>query len=1073
LPLAFVSRARDVLTERGRGELYTPSPELELEVRALRALARHIRTDAHELLRALASVTAEICAADAAGVSVPETTAEGEAVFRWVATAGSFDDHEGRLIPAHGSLCGDCLGSGEPRHRLGPGSDRPLAPGLTGEFAERRVEECLGLPFTLPGTGPVVLWIAAHRRRGYDAGTARLLRRLADFVASALAGARPETGEALLPPGSGTPAITRATLESALRVSEARFRAAFDQAAVGMIETDADGRLRRVNDCFCRIVGYPREELVGRIVWDLTYRPDLAENRRQFDQTVAAAQPSHALEKRYVRRDGSLVWTRVTANVVHPEPDAAAYVLGVVEDITDQVIRDRSRQFLLELNEATQGLVDPDDIMQATAQRLGQHLQVNRCGYAEVERDQDHFRFTGDYACGTFSIVGRFSMSAFGEHALRLMRANRPYVVNDIDAEAPEGMDLDVYRRTDIRAVVCVPLHKQGRFVAGLAVHQNTPRQWQPHEIELVRTVAERCWESIERARVARDLSESEERLRLALDAAEMGVWELDLASDRLTADARFRAIYGLDPDQEITGLGDNFQRVHPRSRASVRAALQAAMNPRSEGERHTLEYRIVTPEGAERWVFATGRVFFRDENGDRRPARLIGTTLDVTERKQLERQLHHSAFHDPLTDLPNRALFVDRLAHVVARSQRHETHYALLVMDVDNFKLVNDSFGHPAGDRLLVELARVLRSHLRPDDTLARFGGDEFCVLMEEIDSESHVQQAVARIQAVLRRQPLFVHDDTPVHASVSIGIAFGHGPRAPTAMIQDADLALYEAKRRGKGGHVVFDPTLRAGPESPLRLERALQRAVNHRRLSVAYQPVVDLATGRAVGCEALARWHHPVFGDVEPSQFIAAAERNGLILPLGEQVLDNACRDLARWRIENRVSNDFYVAVNLSAQQLAREDLVEQVSEVLARYRLTGAHLRLEVTEGSIVRTGEHAASLIRQLRDLGIHVCVDDFGVGYSSLSYLQRFPVSVLKLDRSFIQGLFDKRGSRAIVQTVLDLARNLDMEAVAEGIERPAQRRTLARMGFTRAQGFLFHRPMSANAMAAVCGRRR
>lgn len=603
-----------------------------------------------------------------------------------------------------------------------------------------------------------------------------------------------------------------------------RARAILESALDCIISTDGRGRIVDFNPAAERTFGYRRDEVVGRTVAETIIPAHLAEAHERgmarFLETGAGPILGRRVELPARHADGSEFPVELTVTGVDME-GGERFAVAYLRDITNRVARERTGEFLLALSGVTQPITDPGEIMQVTASMLGEHLQANRCAYAEIEEEDDHFHVIDDYTRDTFSIVGRLPASAFGERALRLMRENSPYVVNDIDTEAPSGMDLAAYHESEIRAVVSVPLHKAGRLVAGLAVHQKTPRVWSADEIELVRAVAHRCWESIERARVTRSLRDSEERLRLALDATQMGVWELDLATDRFSVDAGFRAIYGLRPEEEIAGLGGSLERVHPESRESIWKAFQTALDPlAADGSRHTLEYRILKPDGSERWVLTRGRVFFTGKDAARRPTYMIGTTVDITERKRLERELHHGAFHDPLTDLPNRALFIDRLEHVVAHSRRHSGGYALMVMDIDNFKQVNDSFGHPAGDRLLIEVARVLREHLRPNDTLARFGGDEFCVLVEEIESREHVLRVVARIQGALKRQPLFMHGRDEVHASISVGITFeGGGGRTSTAVIQDADLALYEAKRRGKGGYVIFERRLRAGPESPLR--------------------------------------------------------------------------------------------------------------------------------------------------------------------------------------------------------------------------------------------------------------
>ncbi|QIN80401.1 EAL domain-containing protein [Rubrobacter marinus] len=455
-------------------------------------------------------------------------------------------------------------------------------------------------------------------------------------------------------------------------------------------------------------------------------------------------------------------------------------------------------------------------------------------------------------------------------------------------------------------------------------------------------------------------------------------------------------------------------------------------------------------------------------------PLHRQGFMLDVTERKGLEEQLEHEAFHDTLTGLPNRALFMDRLAHALTGTERGGESLAVLFLDLDNFKVVNDSLGHEEGDELLVEIARRLRGSLRPGDTAARLGGDEFCVLLEDIAGEEEAVRVVGRLEEAFSAPIRMAGQE--VHVSASVGIAIGSGAtyrqgKDAEALLRDADLAMYEAKARGRNKHVVYDPSMNARARARLRRENDLRRAIEREELAVYYQPKVDLRTGSISGFEALVRWESPERGIVPPDEFIALAEETALIFPVGRWVLEEACRQAKEWREEyGAVGDDLSVAVNVSARQLQQEQggIVEEVERVLALTGLEAGCLHLEITESVLMEDVPQNISTLARLKALGVHVEIDDFGTGYSSLAYLKRFPVDGLKMDKSFVEKLDSDEESAAIVEAMIMLARALDLEVIAEGVETPAQLARLRSLGCDVAQGYHFGRPVEAMAATGI-----
>ena len=437
----------------------------------------------------------------------------------------------------------------------------------------------------------------------------------------------------------------------------------------------------------------------------------------------------------------------------------------------------------------------------------------------------------------------------------------------------------------------------------------------------------------------------------------------------------------------------------------------------------------------------------------------------DITDRKLMEQQLQHDALHDRLTGVANRSLFMDRLNHVIARAERFGERYAVFLLDMDNFKLINDSFGHHIGDRLLCAFVERIQELLRPVDTLARFGGDEFTLMLEEIEDQASAEQVAQRIVEALREP--FRLEGQEVSVSSSIGIMLGDPAcQSGDQALRNADVALYEAKRQGKNQFVVFDARMRGEEASRLYLESELRRALQAADLTVQYQPIVDLQSNRAVGCEALARWKHPVMGRVEPIRFINVAEETGLITPLGRFVLERACARLAAWLRQPGFPVDFYVSVNVSPKEFYSGDLVPFVKAMLNRHELGGVNIRLEITENVIIQHDQEAAVILGALKDLGVKTCLDDFGTGYSSLSYLHQLPFDIIKVDQSFIQRLPDNKQSREIVRSILGLAIALDMQAVAEGVESHEQLAQVHSLGFRWAQGYVLHRPMDSAAIA-------
>ena len=441
---------------------------------------------------------------------------------------------------------------------------------------------------------------------------------------------------------------------------------------------------------------------------------------------------------------------------------------------------------------------------------------------------------------------------------------------------------------------------------------------------------------------------------------------------------------------------------------------------------------------------------------GDIESETLRRSILYAMERKRA--QLAHEALHDPLTALPNRTLFRDRCLQALSGIGRTTAGVGILFVDLDGFKQVNDSLGHAAGDRLLVEAADRIRHRLRAGDTVSRFGGDEFTVLGATLDSRHDAARLAQRVTQALSEP--FVVADQQVTLTCSIGIAFTFDRGAdPDALIHDADIAMYRAKERGGACYEVFGQSLRARTVKRRELEAELRAALDEDQLRLAYQPQVELATGRMTGLEALARWQHPERGMVAASEFIRIAEDTGIIHALGRRVLAQACRDYAAWRATGTLEDDVEIAVNLSPRQLANGDVVDATAAALVETGINPRRLCLEVTEGAVVSNGARAGSVLKRLKALGVCIAIDDFGVGYASLGYLERFPIDMLKIDRSLVDGVATEARKQRVVATVMALAETLGLTVVAEGIELPEDAQELMALGCRFGQGYLYARP--------------
>jgi len=562
-------------------------------------------------------------------------------------------------------------------------------------------------------------------------------------------------------------------------------------------------------------------------------------------------------------------------------------------------------------------------------------------------------------------------------------------------------------------------------------------------------------------------LAKREEQYALVINSTNDGLWDWDLRTNKIAFSNTWKALLGY-ADEAISSRSDEwFQRIHPDDKEMVESDVMShllGLTPQFRSE-----HRLRNAFGEYRWVLCRGMAA---RNQNKEVYRFAGSMSDVTEQKYMEQQLFHDAFHDALTGLPNRILFMNRLQRLLNNPRHHEEFlFAVLFLDVDKFKFINDSLGHQMGDNLLIEMARRLEASTRPGDLIARLGGDEFAIILERITEIEDATQAAQRIQQEFALP--FILNGNEVFASASIGISHNLVPCASAEdFIRNADTAMYRAKEQRRGSFELFDKGMHEQAVARMQLETDLRHALFNDEFEVHYQPIVSLENWKIKGFEALIRWHHPEKGLISPARFIPVAEETGLIMQIGEWVLQQACDQTRYWQEQFPTIPPMFMSVNLSCKQFTDVNLVSKIKTILAQTGIDASLLKIEITESAIIENIEAATMVLNQLKEIGVKISLDDFGTGYSSLSYLHRFPIDTLKIDRSFVTRMrADKADKNAeIVGTILSLATTLGMDVIAEGVETQEQVLTLTGLRCNYVQGYLLSKPMNGEAMTQLIG---
>lgn len=816
-------------------------------------------------------------------------------------------------------------------------------------------------------------------------------------------------------------ASTLRARDSELAASEEKFRETFDLVEIGLAHLDAQGNFLRVNRKMVEMLGYPASELVGK-PWSMVVP---SEDRSGVVAHSAAesayGQPAAPGEQRFMRKDGTTVWARRSTVITRDESGSAKFSLVAIEDVSQY---HANQETLRTLNESLRAIVENSPLAIYSITPGGMVTLWNPAAerlFGMKESD----------------VLGRPSPLATADLAPTSLDVRRRVLAG----ETVHNVEIEHHhdgRQTSI-SLSAAPLKSGDGKTIGVLVT---------------------CADITGLKTVERALEASEARFRALSESAMDIVTVIDAQGVILYQSPSVRHLLGVDPESMI-GL-NQFDIIHREDSPAIRERFKELIS-RGTLDR-PVEFRVRHADGTWRTLESIGK------NCLDVPAirGIIVNTRDVSERRAIQQRIQHLAYHDALTSLPNRSLLQDRVAQAISRADRSGKRLAVMFIDIDNFKNINDTLGHDVGDELLREVARRLSASVRGHDTIARQGGDEFIVLLEELEGQAGAARVAQKILDALRTA--FDVGGTKQHVSGSIGIAlFPDDGKDSQTLMKNADTAMFHSKAQGKNTYHFFTSNMNIAVKRRAMLESSLRAAVKEGDFVLHYQPQVDLATGRVVAVEALVRWNNQAGGIVMPGDFIPLAEETGLINDIGEWVLREGCLQARRWQSEGVAPSR--VAINLSARQLADAGFLSMVQRVLRETGLPPGCLELEITESQVMKQAEGSIQLLNELADMGIHLAVDDFGTGYSSLSYLKRLPISKLKIDQSFVRDITVDPNDTAIVVAIISMARSLELEIIAEGIETSGQLNLLRAKGCSVGQGYYFSMPLAADALNPILKR--
>ncbi len=813
----------------------------------------------------------------------------------------------------------------------------------------------------------------------------------------------------------------RKRAENALRESEARLRLVLESASIGIGVDLLDGRTIQANPALQRLLGYSAEELLQMRFTEYTH-PEYAERDAElFKEMTAGERSSYQMEKRYIRKDGAIVWGRLTRALFRGEDGEPRYALGMLEDITE---RKQAEEALKESEERLRAIMDHMPASVVLKDTLGRVLLVNREFLRRNKRRPGQTRNKTAY------------------HFLPLEMANKiaTYEQKAIESRGPQEFELD-------------RVHPDGKKETFFNIR--FPVYGADGEVTGVGGISIDVTEQ-------RQMTENFGKLSRAVEQSPASVIILDTQGDIEYVNPKFVEVTGYAPI-EVTGRTLRILESGNGHADGYDALWSNLVDGRAwQGELHSRR-----KNGELYWEYASVSPL---KSPDGAITHFVAVNEDITLRKQYERRLLHQATHDEVTGLPNRMLAFDRLGQAVARARRHNHKVGVLVLDLDRFKLINDTLGHPVGDRALKMVGERIRQCLREEDTLARVGGDEFKVVLPGLSGAMDADRVASKILDAFSN-PLTI-DGQEFFLTPSMGITiWPDDGNDPETLVRNADAAMYQAKEMGRNNARFFTRELEEQARARTRIETQLRHALDRNELSLHYQPILDLRVGDVVRAEALLRWSNPTLGKVPPAQFVPIAEEIGLIVPIGEWVMARACQQIKPWQMPDRVPMS--VSVNVSMRQFRDPSFLDMVKRCLDGAGLPAALMEIEITESLLMADIPEVTKLLQALKDLGIRISVDDFGTGYSSLSYLQRFPVDTLKIDQSFVKSLGGNGENVGLIKAIITMANSLRLEVVAEGVETRQQASFLSALGCHLVQGHYFGAAMPPDAFARRWRRNR
>lgn len=811
--------------------------------------------------------------------------------------------------------------------------------------------------------------------------------------------------------------------EQALRESELKFRQLAENIQEVFWLTDAEiGQTFFVSSAYEDIWGRSRESLYADPTsFMAAIHPD---DQPLLKQSLTTPNSAFEVEYRVVQPDGTIRWVWDRGFPIFDDSGKLIRRAGLAQDITERKQAESDRTHL-------------SDVLEASLNEI--------------------YLFNGDTL--TFEYANQGALQNLGYSLEQFQHMTPLDIKPELSAANFEAL-LAPLRQGDIPKINFETVHQRAdgsRYSVDVHI-QLTRYNGQSAFLAIVLDISERARFEAERKQAETQLQDLTDRLGLAVQAAGMGIWEWDIGKNHVHWDEQMFKLYKIHPEDFSNVYDAWLSRVHPDDLAVTAAIEQKALFGKQDYE---VEFRIVWPGGTIRHIAAYA-IVQRDLEGN--PLRMVGASVDISDRKRAEEQLIYRALHDALTDLPSRTLLTKRLESAIQRVHRSRTyHFAVLFLDLDQFKVINDSLGHLIGDQLLVSVAQTLQNLIRPTDLVARWGGDEFVILLEHLFEAQDVIHMAERLLAAFNRPTVI--DNQSVFINTSIGIVWGTNTYSKSSdLLRDADIALYQAKSKGRGRYEIFDVEMHIQAVKRMTLEHDLRIAIDQQEFVTYYQPIVDLNTQQIIGFEALIRWQHPTQGFISPADFIPVAEETGLIMPITQWVLRSACDQLVTWQQQFPNLKDLRVSVNLSSQDLRQTTLVENIGKTLNQAGLSAHSLTLEITESMLVENTEDAINLLDQLRNLGVRISIDDFGTGYSSLSYLYNLPADYLKIDQSFVGNMQPGGKNYKIVQAVVSLSDQLQLAAIAEGIENEQQLAWLKELGCELGQGYFFARPLAPEA---------